>query len=111
MLLFSHYEAAGSLVTVRACYWLMSWVIGSWKAQLPSKPEPLWRKGAGRHAQCDISGGADPSGNGYLEEHDRGGHLDAGPGVPGPGQDLERGRLGPAPDRPVRRSWCVAGLL
>jgi hypothetical protein len=46
----SHYEAAGSLVTVRACYWLMSWVAGSWKVQLPSWPEPLWREGAGRHA-------------------------------------------------------------
>lgn len=45
----SQYEAAGSLVTVSAC-WLMSWVAGSWKVQLPSSPEPLWRKGAGRHA-------------------------------------------------------------
>jgi transposase len=55
----------------------MSWVTGSWKVHLPSEPEPLWRKGAGRHVQCDTSGGADPSGNGYLEEHDRGGHLAA----------------------------------
>src|SRR6266404_5801623 len=43
-----------------------------------TSPEPQWRKGAGRHVQCDITGRGDPSGNGHLEEHDRGGGLDAG---------------------------------
>ena len=35
-------------------------------------PEPLWRKGVGRHVQCGICGGADPSGDGHLGERDRG---------------------------------------
>lgn len=52
----SHYEAAGSRWPSKPS-WLMSWVAGSWKVQLPSTPEPLWRKEAGRHAQCDTSGG------------------------------------------------------
>src|SRR5258706_3074760 len=62
--------------------WLMSWITGSWKVQLTSEPEPLWRKGAGRHAWCDISGGADPSWNGYVEEQDPGGRGDIRGGGP-----------------------------
>ncbi len=54
----------------RQASWLMSWVTGSWKVQLPSKPEPQWRKGAGRHVRCEISAGGDRSGNGHLEEHE-----------------------------------------
>jgi hypothetical protein len=43
----------------RACYWLMSWLTGSWKVELPSEPEPLWRKGADSHAyQAAPPGGA-----------------------------------------------------
>jgi hypothetical protein len=51
----SSIKAAGSLVTVKA-FWLMSWVTGSWKVQLPSEPQPQWRKGEAHPIRDDVIG-------------------------------------------------------
>jgi hypothetical protein len=75
---FSHYEAAGSWVTVNAS-WLMSWVTGSWKDASIQRTGATWRKGADRHVQCDTSGARYPSGNEYLEVDLQGTNVGASP--------------------------------
>lgn len=42
----------------QSLYWLMSWVAGGWKVQLPGTSVPLWRKGAAPFARP--AGGAVP---------------------------------------------------